>query len=112
MSTQLPLDSNNHPIPALRLRAGAGAHAISATGTSARNATAFGSNTRIVSIYATQPVYIRFGNSSVTATATDHYFPADVYYDFAIGGDRTAQNTHLAVLAVTTNGSVYISEKE
>jgi len=112
MPTQLPLDSNNHPIPAMRLRAGGGAHTISATGTSARNSTAFSSETRVVSVYATQPVYLKFGGASVTAANTDHYFPADVYYDFAIGSERTGQSTNLAVLAVSTNGTVYISEKE
>ena len=55
----------------------------------ARNSADFNSNTRVVSVYATEPVYIKFGDSSVTAAATDHYFPAGVYYDFAIGGDRT-----------------------
>ncbi len=110
MSTLLPRDSDDNIIPALRL--GAGAHQVSATGTSARNATAFNADTRVVSVYATQPVTIKFGDSSVTATNTSHYFPAGVYYDFAIGGGHTAHNTHLAVLAVSASGTVYISEKE
>ena len=111
MPTLLPQDVDNNTIPALRLRPG-GAHAITAGATSARNATAFNAETRVVSVCATVPVYINFGNASVTATTTSHYFPAGVYYDFAIGGDATAQYTHLAVLQVNTGGSVYISEKE
>lgn len=66
----------------------------------------------MVSIYADVPVYIAFGDSSVEASSSDHYFPSGVYYDFAIGGDRTGHATHLAVLAVAGGGSVYISEKE
>lgn len=111
MSTFLPHDSNDTPIPALRLK-NSGAHALSATSSSVRNSTAFDAATRVVSLYAAQPVYVKFGDFSVTATTSDHYFPAGVYYDFAIGGDNTAHYTHLAVLAVGSDGSVYVSEKE
>ncbi len=111
MSTLLPQDSDNNPIPALRLK-GSAAHTISAGASSARNTTAFDADTRVVSVFADVPVYINFGGSTVTATTSDHYFPAGVYYDIAIGGDRTGHNTHLAILRVGTDGSVYISEKE
>lgn len=111
MPTLLPQDSDSNIIPAMRLMQG-GAHKISATGSSTRNSADFNANTRVVSVYATEPVYIKFGDSTVTATATDHYFPAGVYYDFAIGGDRTGHYTRLAVLRVTGDGDVYISEKE
>lgn len=111
MSTILPQDSNDNPIPALRLKSD-GAHSISASVSSARNSTAFDDATRVVSIYAEEPVYIKFGDSSVTASGSDHYFPAGVYYDFAIGGGRAAHYTHVAVIAASGDGSVYISEKE
>jgi hypothetical protein len=111
MPTLLPQDSDSNVIPAMRLLSG-GAHKISATSSSARNSADFNDNTRVVSVYATEPVYIKFGDSSVTAAVTDHYFPAGVYYDFAIGGDRTGHYTRLAVLRVTGDGDVYISEKE
>ncbi len=111
MSTLLPLDSDNNPIPALRLK-DSGAHSISAGATSARNTTAFDAETVVVSLYADVPVYVNFGDSAVTAATTDHYFPAGVYYDIAIGGGRTGHNTHIAVLRTATDGTVYISEKE
>lgn len=111
MSTFLPQDSNNNPIPALRFKNGA-AHSIAATGTSARNSSAFDAATRIISLHATAPVFIKFGNSSVSATSGDHYFPAGIYYDVCIGGDNMAHYTHVAVLAADADGSVYISEKE
>jgi hypothetical protein len=111
MPTLLPHDSDSNVIPAMRLMP-SGAHKISATSSSARNSTNFNSNTRVVSVYATEPVYMKFGDSSVSATSSDHYFPAGVYYDFAIGGDRTGHYTRLAVLRVTNDGDVYISEKE
>ncbi len=110
MSTKLPLDSNDNPIPALRLRDG-GAHVIASSGTTARNSTAFDDGTRVVSVYATQPVYLSFGDSSVEASSSDHYFPAGIYYDVSLGGDGAPHATHLAVLQVSQSGSVYVSEK-
>lgn len=111
MTTLMPTDDNNNPIPALRLKSG-GAHSIAASSVSARNATAFDAGTQIVSLYATVPVFVAFGSSTVTATPSDHYFPAGFYYDFAVGGDGARQTTHVAVLrAETTNGTVYLSEK-
>lgn len=111
--TKLPTDLNNETIQALRLKTTGGAHAISATtAASARNATAFDAATQIVSVYATKDVYMRFGGSDVTAASTDHFFPANIYYDFAIGADGEGQFTHLAVKAVSADGAVYISEKE
>jgi hypothetical protein len=114
MPTLLPKDADNNIIPALRLRGIGGAHSIAATITSARNSTAFNAETRVVSVYATGPVYLRFGSSSVTAAATDHYYPTGVYYDFAIGGGdvKGPRFTHLAVLRASADCTVYVSEKE
>lgn len=111
MTTKLPLDSNNNPIPALRLK-NSGAHVLASSASSARNAAAFDVDTRVISAYASQDVYINFGGASVTATSSDHFFPAGTYYDFAIGGDGTGHYTHVAVLRVSADGNVYVSEKE
>lgn len=114
MTTLLPMDADNNPIPALRLRGTGGAHTVSATATSARNSTAFSSETKVVSLYATGGVYVRFGGFTVAATTSDHYFPQGLYYDFAIsgGGSKGPHNTHIAVLRASTDCTVYISEKE
>jgi len=111
MTTILPQDIDGNPIPAIRLRDN-GAHVINVTGTTARNSAAFDEDTRIVSLYATEPVYIAFGGASIEATTSDHYFPAGTYYDFSIGGDKASHYTHVAALAVNTAGTLYISEKE
>lgn len=110
MTTFLPKDADNNPIPALRLRDG-GAHAVSVTATSARNATAFDADTSVISLYATGPVYVKFGGSSVTATTSDHYFPGGVYYDVAIGGGAAGHSTHVAALRADQDCALYISEK-
>lgn len=111
MPTLLPKDADNNAIPALGLRAG-GSHAITAGASSTRNATAFNAETRVVNVIATVPVYIEFGDISVAATANSHYFPAGVYYGFDVGGGKSAQKTHMAVLQVSSGGNVYISEME
>jgi hypothetical protein len=85
---------------------------VNASASSARNSAAFAESTRVVSLYATQDVYVNFGDVAVTASATDHFFPAGVYYDIALGGGGVAHSTHVAVLRVSADGSVYISEKE
>jgi hypothetical protein len=110
MPTLLPRDSDNNIIPAVRLKAG-GAHSIAATASSARTGP-FNADTRIVSLYATSPVYIKFGDSTVTATTADHYFPSGVYYDFAIGGGAVPQYGYIAALRVSADGTLYVSEKE
>lgn len=111
MTTMMPVDSNNNPIPAVRLRPGK-AHTIAAGASSTRNATAFAADTRLVSLYATGPVYVRFGGPDVTASAADHYYPSGIYYDFALGGDQVPHFTHLAVLRAGGDCTVYVSEKD
>ena len=111
MPTLLPIDQNNNAIPAMRFKAG-GAHAIETGSDSQNNAVAFASDTRIISLYATKAVYIKFGSDSVAATDADHFFPAGVYYDVAIGGGDLPHYTHVAALCVSEDGVLYISEKE
>ncbi len=111
MTTLLPTDANNHAIPAMRFKED-GAHSLSISETATRNAQAFTEDTKIISLYATVPVYIAFGDSSITASSTDHYFPAGVYYDIAIETNSAAQHTHISALRVDSNGTLYISEKE
>jgi len=112
MPTILPKDDDNNPIPALRLKDGA-AHKIIATTEVARNITAFNYNTKVVSVYATDDIYLDFGTSDVTTSYSSHFFPAGVYYDFAINNAKQAKDTHIAVMQAGSNSSiVYISEKE
>lgn len=108
--TSLPTDNNGNSIPTMRLRAD-GAHAITATGTAASNTTAFSPHTKVISVYATADIFMRFGNVEAKAQATDHFFPAKTYYDFAIEGGG-ARSSHLSVLRAGANdATVYLSEK-
>lgn len=105
-------DLDGNPIPALGLRDDA-AHQITSSGTSARNSTAFNAATRIIFIYATENIYIKFGDDTVTATTSDHFLPAGTMFNLTIrGGKSGAQYSHVAVLQVSSGGTVYISETE
>jgi hypothetical protein len=111
MATLMPRDDDNAPIPALRLRPD-GAHALTVGASSTRNATAFDPSTRVIGVYATVPVFLRTGDATVTAAATDHYFPAGVYYDISLGGDRADRDSHLAAVQADGAGTLYLSEKQ
>ena len=109
--TLLPKDSNDNVIPALRIKDGA-AHSISTSVTPAVNASAFDANTRVISLYATKDVYLKFGVSdTVEASSSDHFFPAGIYYDVSIGGGDSGQYSYVSALRVAEDGVVYISEK-
>lgn len=113
MTTLLPKDADNNIIPALRLRDN-GAHTLSTSIASTRNSVAFDEDTKVISIYATEPVFINFGDVTTVATASDHYFPAGIYYDVAISGGsgKGGQNMYIAALAAEADGVLYVSEKE
>ncbi len=113
MTTLLPKDADNNIIPALRLRDN-GAHTLNTSVTSVRNSIAFDQETKVISIYATEPVFLNFGDNTAVATANDHYFPAGVYYDVAISGGsgKGAQDVYIAALAAESAGVLYVSEKE
>jgi hypothetical protein len=113
MTTLLPKDADNNVIPALRLADG-GAHTLAVGAAPTRNNNAFKEDTKIISLYTTAPAYVKLGDQNVTATTTDHFFPAGTYYDIAItgGAGKSAQDMYLSVLRVTDDGTLFISEKE
>jgi len=111
MPTLLPRDIDDTPIPAVRFRDG-GAHSIEAGAVSARNAAPFALTTRLISLYATGPVYLKCGGGDVTATSADHYFPGGIYYDIAVGGGKVPHFSHIAAICADQDCMVYISEKE
>ena len=110
MTTLLPVDANNYPLPVLRLLPG-GAKTIAVTASSARSSTAFDIETRVVGLYATTAMFIRFGAGTVAAAATDHYLPADTYMDVSIAGDDIQSFTHIAAVRTIADGTLYVSEK-
>ncbi|MEI6558286.1 MAG: hypothetical protein WCO00_07735 [Rhodospirillaceae bacterium] len=112
MSTQLPTDDNGHPIPALRFVL-AGAHVLTVGAGSARLGP-FDPKTRVISLYATVPVFLATGDGTVSASGSDHFFPAGTYYHASLGGDLMGRgrHTHLAAVRADGDGHLYLSEKE
>lgn len=110
MSTFLPRDDDQEPIPALRLRPG-GAHALELGSDSVRT-TAFAPRTRVIAVYATAPAHVRTGGAGVVAAADDHYLPAGVYLHLSVGDDRKGAHTHLAARRAEADGTLHISELE
>ena len=113
MTTLLPKDADNNTIPALRLRDNA-AHTLSIGAVSTRNSVPFHTDTKVVSVYATVPVFIEFGDNDILADTNSHYFPAGIYYDIAISGGsgKGVHNPYMAAIRSEEDGILYISEKE
>jgi hypothetical protein len=113
MPTLLPQDADGLRIQALRYADTYGKHHVAFGAASARNPVAFDPGTRIVSLYAEADCYFNFGDASVAATTADHFLPGGLYIpDVAVGGDKVAQYTHIAVIQASAAGTLHISEKE
>ncbi len=113
MPTFLPRDEDFQPIPALRLKPD-GAHAVAVGDSSARNAAAFAAGTRVIAVHCDVPVFLRSGDATVSASATDHFLPAGTYLHLSVGDNRQSRHhTHLAALAAdSAPGTLHISELE
>lgn len=84
-------------------------HAISFTGTSARNATPFNTRTRVLSaMIADQNCYIEAGDSTVVATTSSTYLAAGAVYSFGIDSNIT----HIAVIQATAGGTLRFFESK
>lgn len=110
MTTQIPCDADGVPIPALRLKAD-GSHALAVTAASGRIGP-FDPETRVVTVFASAPVFLRSGDADVTAATTDHYFPEGVLMALSLGGAKAGRHTHIAALQAGTGGTLYVSEME
>src|SRR5688572_14582697 len=108
MNTTLPLDNQGNAIPVLAILP-AGGQKVAATVASARQTTAFKGETRVVSLYATEDMYIEFGNASVTAnTDTSFFFAKGIYKDFAVNDRDEVKFLHVAAIRATADGTLYV----
>lgn len=106
------VDEDNNYIPVTGLL-DSGFHALAATtSTHARNSTGFDAKTRIVWLYATEDMYIKFGGGTVQATNADHIFEKGMKMAFRVGTRQEQLYTHISALAVDTDGTLRISEAE
>ena len=110
MSKQ-PKDDANVAIPVLSLKPGGGQQ-LTASGSSVRSS-AFSKTTRVITVYAEEDIFVEIGDSTVTANqSTSHYIPGTVPYDLSLGTDfDEREDRFLAVIQVSTGGTVYVSER-
>lgn len=106
---QFPTDENRNVIPLLRLRP-TGAHKINAAAASARNTVPFTEGVRAISFTVRKPIYLEFGDGTVTASVTTHCLEPGYYTQAIAGADGETQFTHMAVRRVTEDSVVDISE--
>ena len=109
--TAMPRDASGAYVQVMRPLAG-GAHTITIGAASARNSSAFDTNTRVLEIYSDTACYFQTGNSGITASSADHYLPAQRGRVYSIGGDQQAQHTHIAVIQASAGGTLWVSELE
>lgn len=107
-----PVGVNGETIQVLRYRQ-SGAQTVAIASTTDRS-TAFNSVTRVIEIRSTVDCFIEQGDGTITATATDHFLPAEETRLVALGGDNPTilQYTHIAVIRSSSDGTLYISEME
>ena len=110
MTTQIPCDSDGIPIPALRLRPG-GSHSL-VVGHESNRTGSFDPATRVVSVFATGPLFLRSGGADVTAATSDHYIPEGIWLTLSLGGGKAQRHTHLAAIRSAADCTLHISEME
>ena len=110
MSKQ-PKDDANVAIPVLSLKFNGGQQITS--GADSQRSTAFEPTTKVITVYATEDIFVEIGDDSVEANqSTSHYIPSGIPYDLALGTDlNERQERFLAVIQVSTSGTVYVSER-
>lgn len=79
---------------------------FSTSSSSARNSTAL--TAALVTIHASEDVYIKLGNSTVTASSSDYDFHVLAGSYFYL---RTNGATHIAAIRVSADGVFYINEE-
>lgn len=111
--TAAPVGSNGEILQVLRYRQGdTFAHQVSTSTTTARNATGFNAETRVIEVRSTVDCFFQQGDGTITATTASHFLPADTERLVALGGENQTQYTHIAAILVAGTGTLYISEME
>jgi hypothetical protein len=111
--TRLPRDDNNQSIPVLRFRTGGAQQASISSGGASSFSVPLG--TRVVTLICSVNAYFESGIEGVTATSASHYIPAGLPFDMALGSDLSdidGYHNIISVIAVSTSGTAYISERE
>ena len=110
-TTTLPEDSAGNPIPCLGVLP-AGGQKVAVTAASARTAVDFKKDTQVVSLYATEGMYLEFGDATVTAlTTTSFFFAKGIYKDIAVNDRNENKMLRVAAIRATADGVLYVHER-
>jgi len=114
MSKQ-PRDDGNAAIPVLGIRPNCG-YQVPFTNSTSNTSPQISNSVRVVTLYSTQDAFIETAEtSSVSANSSNsHFLPATVPYDISLGSEVVSENNDrfIAVLGASTNGILYISERD
>lgn len=110
--TRMPRDDNSQSIPVLRFRTG-GAHQLAIDADPELLELPLG--TRVITLLCSVNAYFETGGPEVVASTSSHYIPAGLPFDMALGSDLSdtdGYHQYLSVIAVSSSGTAYISERE
>lgn len=110
MGTLMVRDDDGLPLPILRLRPD-GAHHLAVTADSGAIGP-FPDEVRVISLYADGPVHLRTGKADVSASQADHFLPAGLYIDLALGPPGAGRHSHLAAMCPSGRCTLHVSERE
>jgi hypothetical protein len=111
--TRMPRDDNSQSIPVLRFRTGGAQQ--SSIDSSTPVSVSLPGGTRVITLLCSVNAYFETGLAGVSATTSSHYIPAGLPFDMALGSDLSdtdGYHTTVSILAVSTSGTAYISERE
>lgn len=110
-ATLLPRDVNGGMIQVMRPTPGE-AQVVSVAVATARTSAAFSAGCRAVELRATVAMFVRFGDSTVEAAATDSYLHAGETVIYSLGGTKSIKSTHVAAIRASGDGSLYVNEMD
>lgn len=100
-----PIDRNQFAIPVLRF--GSSQHIAVSTGAAARSS-AITSGVQVILFCCDVACYVKLGNSSVTATSSDAYIPANFPIELSLGASDPL-STNISILG-TASGTAHFTE--
>lgn len=110
-NTTMPKDSQGNIIPALSILP-AGGQKVAVTATSARTANDFKAGTQVITVYATEDMYLELGDSAVVALNTTSFFLAKgIYYNIVVNDLNELKFTRIAAIRATADGTLYVHER-
>lgn len=103
MTESMHVDQNTNPVPVMRPVNGSD-YEITVTGTAAANATAIVE--KVVGLYATEDMFLKFGDDEVVAADDDYdvFLPGGHYREYEMEHDE-----YVSAIQATTGGVLYIN---